>query len=62
MARILPRSFYKDSPEVVATNLLGKIISSQIAGERLTGRIIEIEAYLGFDDPASHTTTVAFGP
>ena len=69
MARILPRSFYVDSPEVVASNLIGKIIASHVAGERLTGRIIEVEAYLGLEDPASHTfagktprNAVLFGP
>lgn len=69
MARILPRSFYRHPPEVVAPKILGKIISSHVAGKRLTGRIIEVEAYLGLTDPASHTfggktarNAVLFGP
>jgi DNA-3-methyladenine glycosylase len=69
LARILPRSFYRHPPEVVAPKILGKIISSRVAGERLTGRIIEVEAYLGLTDPASHTfggktarNAVLFGP
>jgi DNA-3-methyladenine glycosylase len=69
LSRLLPRSFYLDSPEVVAANLIGKLISSQVAGKRLTGRIIEVEAYLGLNDPASHTfggktsrNEVLFGP
>ncbi len=66
---ILPRSFYLDSPEVVARNLLGKLITRTLHGERLTGRITEIEAYLGLADPASHSfigktarNAVLFGP
>lgn len=69
MPRILPRRFYIDSPELVATNLVGKIIASHVAGDRLTGRIVEVEAYLGLNDPASHTfggktsrNAVLFGP
>lgn len=52
---VLPRSFYLDSPEAVASNLLGKLITRHLDGKRLTGRIIEVEAYLGFSDPAAHT-------
>jgi DNA-3-methyladenine glycosylase len=69
MPKILPRSFYLPSPEVVARALLGKLITHHRNGERLTGRITEIEAYMGFDDPASHTfsgrtarNAVLFGP
>ena len=66
---VLPRSFYLDSPEVVASKLLGKVIARNLDGVRLTGRIIEVEAYLGFSDPAAHTfigkttrNAVLFGP
>jgi DNA-3-methyladenine glycosylase len=69
MPTLLPRSFYLDSPEVVARNLLGKLITRDLNGERLTGRITEIEAYLGLADPASHSfigktkrNAVLFGP
>jgi DNA-3-methyladenine glycosylase len=55
LTSVLPRSFYLDSPEVVASNLLGKLITRHLDGERLTGRIIEVEAYLGLSDPAAHT-------
>jgi DNA-3-methyladenine glycosylase len=67
--RILPRSFYLHSPKIVAPALLGKLITHQRNGERLTGRITEIEAYLGLEDPASHSfigktprNAVLFGP
>jgi DNA-3-methyladenine glycosylase len=66
---ILPRGFYLDVPEIVARNLLGKLIVRRLGGKRLVGRITEIEAYLGGEDPASHTfagktprNAVLFGP
>lgn len=66
---LVPRSFYDRSPEIVARALLGKLLVCRHEGERLTGRITEVEAYLGLDDPASHTFTglsawnsVLFGP
>ncbi|MGA7317708.1 MAG: DNA-3-methyladenine glycosylase, partial [Silvibacterium sp.] len=51
---ILPRSFYLDSPEIVARKLLGKLITRRINGKKVAGRIVELEAYLGLDDPAAH--------
>jgi DNA-3-methyladenine glycosylase len=69
MPKLLPRSFYLRPPEMVARALLGKLITHQRNREHLTGRITEIEAYLGFDDPASHAfagetarNAVLFGP
>jgi DNA-3-methyladenine glycosylase len=54
----LKRSFY-DRKDVVkiARELLGKILVTQINGVRSSGRIVETEAYAGFEDRASH----AFG-
>ena len=52
---LVPRSFYLSSPEIVARGLLGKLLTHHRDGERLTGRITEVEAYLGLSDPASHT-------
>jgi DNA-3-methyladenine glycosylase len=45
---VLPRSFYESSPEVVARGLLGEILMKDREGERLSGRIVEAEAYLRF--------------
>jgi DNA-3-methyladenine glycosylase len=66
---IVPRNFYLDPPEVVARRLLGKLVARDLNGEWLTGRIIEVEGYLGRSDPASHTyvgktlrNAVLFGP
>ena len=52
--KLLPRPFYTRSPEIVARALLGKLLIRDLHGERLTGRITEVEAYLGLTDPASH--------
>ena len=53
---LLPRSFYEHSPEVTAKNLLGKVLVRDYQGQRLSGRIVETEAYFGLDDPAAHAS------
>jgi len=50
----LPASFYARPTSQVARRLLGQIVVSDIGGRRTVGRIVETEAYLGRDDPASH--------
>lgn len=66
---ILTPDFFLRSPEIVARDLLGKVLVHRRNGERLSGRIVEVEAYLGLDDPASHAyrgrtsaNAVLFGP
>ena len=54
-SNILPRTFYEHSPDVVARALLGKLIVREREGEHLNGRIVEVEAYFGTEDPAAHT-------
>jgi DNA-3-methyladenine glycosylase len=56
-SRLLQRTFFDRPPEVVAPDLLGKILVHRTGKVRLSGRIIETEAYLGLDDPASHAFT-----
>jgi len=65
----LPRSFYNRDPRRVGPDLLGKILIRRESRKLLTGRIVEVEAYLGADDPAAHASigktprnSVLFGP
>ncbi len=53
----------------MARELLGKVLVRQTIDEYRTGRIVEVEAYLGEDDPAAHAAagstarnSVIFGP
>lgn len=65
----LPQSFFVHNPETVARALLGKRIVRDLDGQRMAGRIVEVEAYFGLDDPAAHAfagrtarNAVLFGP
>jgi len=65
----LPREFYDRDPRRVSRELLGKVLVRKEAKQFLTARIVEVEAYLGKDDPAAHSfagrtprNAVLFGP
>lgn len=50
----LPSTFFARPTKTVARDLLGRLIVSTVDGGRCVARIVETEAYLGPDDPASH--------
>lgn len=66
----LSREFYERDTLIVARELLGKYLVHNTGQEATTGRIVEVEAYIGPHDAAAHTykglrskrTEVAFGP
>src|SRR5438067_3189198 len=67
--RVLPRNFYDRDPRLVGPDLLGKILVRREGRKLLTGRIVEVEVYLGAEDAAAHASigktprnAVLFGP
>ncbi len=77
--RPLDRAFFARDPRRVARELLGKVLvrresvrrgsGRRAPGLRLAARIVEVEAYLGENDPAAHAAAgrtsrnaVLFGP
>ena len=67
--RALNVDFYARDPRRVARELLGKVVVRRLGRERMAGRIVEVEAYLGTGDAAAHAAAgltprnrVLFGP
>ncbi len=50
----LPDTFYQQDCLTVARSLLGKGLFHRVRGKTLGVEIVEVEAYLGDEDPASH--------
>ena len=50
--RGVPRAFFQRDPRLVAPDLLNTIL---LRDDGRAGRIIEVEAYVGEEDPAAHT-------
>lgn len=53
-AATLPVRFFRRPADVVARELIGCVVVSRIGDAVTAARIVETEAYLGVDDPASH--------
>ncbi|KTD47720.1 DNA-3-methyladenine glycosylase [Legionella quateirensis] len=65
----LPKEFYQRDTIQVAKDLLGKVLVHDDEGMKRIGKIVEVEAYLGQQDLASHSskgitkrTEVMYGP
>lgn len=66
----LPPEWFERDTLVVAEQLLGKLLIRTLpSGEVRSGRLVEVEAYLGPDDLAAHSargltprTRVMYGP
>jgi DNA-3-methyladenine glycosylase len=52
--RPLPRAFFRGAADAVARDLLGRWLVRETRAGRRVVRLVETEAYLGRDDPASH--------
>ena len=51
----LGREFYRKSSIELAQELMGKILVHKINGQKISGRIVEVEAYMGIEDKAAHS-------
>ncbi len=51
----LTADFYEGSPISVAQSLLGKLLVRRVGRQRISGIIVEVEAYLSDNDSASHS-------
>jgi DNA-3-methyladenine glycosylase len=67
--RVLSRAYFNRPTVTVAKSIIGKYLVRVIDGRILTGKIIEVEAYVGSQDRACHAskgrtqrTDVMFGP
>src|SRR5688572_15517680 len=65
----LQRAFFERDTPQVARDLLGRLLVHEVNGQRVSGTVVEAEAYMGWDDEASHgfgrvtpRNKVMFGP
>ncbi len=50
----MERAFYARDTREVARDLLGAVLLHRVDGQRVSGRIVEVEAYRTTDDQAAH--------
>ena len=51
----LNREFFNRKTEIIAEDLLGKYLVRETVNGNMVGKIVEVEAYLGPNDKASHS-------
>ncbi len=61
-ARALPAAWFARPAPEVARDLLGAVLVSVIEDELVAGILVEVEAYGGPEDPASHAARYRKGP
>ena len=54
--RVMGPEFFDRDTVAVARGLLGKVLIRELDGKPLWGRLVEVEAYLGPDDLAAHSS------
>jgi DNA-3-methyladenine glycosylase len=54
--KILDAAFFDRETVRVARDLLGKVLVREVDGHQIWGRLVEVEAYLGPEDLASHSS------
>ena len=52
----ISRDFFERPADIVARDLLGKILVKGVGGKKYKGKIVETEAYFGERDPASRAS------
>ena len=67
--KLLDRALLETAPDRAARLILGKLLVRRMKNALLVGRIVEVEAYFGENDPAAHAAAgrtarnaVLFGP
>ncbi len=51
----LDREFYNRDSIIVAKELLGKTLVHEVDGQKISAKIVEVEAYMGIEDKAAHS-------
>jgi DNA-3-methyladenine glycosylase len=52
---VLDAAFFERETVTVARELLGKVLVRELDGQKLWGRLVEVEAYMGPEDLAAHS-------